>query len=104
MKRNLIRLLVSLVLAVAIAIAAVGTARASSPAASKAGGTVTSSSMSKPGARTASGEPDAGQTVTPEVTTTIKSLGGLFGGVGSDSPWLIGYQWIWATWITRFSH
>ena len=104
MKRNRTRLLVSLVLAVAIAMAGVGNARASSPTGSKSSATVTGPTMSKPSARTADGEPDAGQTVTPEVTATVKTLGGLIGGLSSGSPWLVGNQWIWATWLSRFAH
>jgi len=103
MKRNRIRLLVSLVLAVAIAMAGVGNARASSPAGSKSSAAVSGPSLSKPGARTANGEPDVGQTAAPEVTATVKTLGGMLGGLGSGSPWQVGYQWIWATWVSRFA-
>ena len=103
MKRNRNRLLVSLVLTIAIAIAGVGHARASSLTLWKSGATITSPTLSKPGARTANGEPDAGQTVTPEVTPTVKSLTGLLGGLGSSSNWSVLNQWIWATWMARFA-
>jgi hypothetical protein len=101
MKRNRNRLLVTLVLTVAIAIAGVGHARAftlGQPSAS-----ANTPTLSKPVARTANGEPDAGQTVTPDVIPTVKSLTGLLGGVSSSSYWSSLNQWIWATWLTRFA-
>jgi hypothetical protein len=103
MKRNRIRLLVSLVLAVAIAMAGVGSAHASSPASSKTSTGVTGPSLFKPGARTADGEPDVGQVVTLQTSASFKTIGGMLGGLGSGSPWLLGYQWIWAIWVSRFA-
>ena len=101
MKKNRIRLLVTLILTVAFAAGVVGNALASrwSPLA-KSPTTVTSQGMSKPAARPTNGEPDGGQTIAPPITATrsLRPLGGWTGGGGiSHTEWT---QWIWASWIT----